>query len=139
MNALWQDLRYGARMLWKQPGFTLIAVVTLALGIGANTTIFSVLDALLLKPLPGIAAQERLVQIGMTTNGQGFNSVSFPDYRDYLAQNSTFAGLAAESEQQFHLGLPRDWKSNIPKPTQGAASAFFRSWTTPCGRPASRC
>ncbi|MGH9842432.1 MAG: ABC transporter permease, partial [Blastocatellia bacterium] len=107
MNTLWLDLRYGARMLWKQPGFTLIAVVTLALGIGANTTIFSVLDALLLKPLPGIAAQERLVQIGMTNNGQGFSSGSFPDYRDYLAQNSTFAGLAAESEQQFHLSTDK--------------------------------
>jgi len=107
MQTLWQDLRYGARMLLKQPGFTLIAVVTLALGIGANTTIFTLLDALLLKPLPGLAAQERLVQIGQTNNGQGFNSVTYADYRDYRDQNATFAGIAAESEQQFHLGTDK--------------------------------
>ncbi len=107
MQTLFQDLRYGARMLMKTPGFTLIAVFTLALGIGANTTIFSVLNAMLLKPLPGIADQERVVQIGMTTNGQGFNSVSYADYRDYRDQNSTFAGIAAESEQQFHFGADK--------------------------------
>jgi macrolide transport system ATP-binding/permease protein len=101
---LWQDLRFGVRMLMKQPGFTLIAVVTLALGIGANTTIFTVLNVFLLKPIPGITEQERLVRIGMTTNGQGFNSVSLADYRDYRDQNSTFAGIAAEGEKQFHLG-----------------------------------
>jgi putative ABC transport system permease protein len=61
MQTLVQDLRYGARMLMKNPGFTLVAVFTLALGIGANTTIFSVLNALLLKPVPGIADQERIV------------------------------------------------------------------------------
>ncbi|HKQ75466.1 MAG TPA: ABC transporter permease [Blastocatellia bacterium] len=104
MNVLWQDLRYGARMLMKHPGFTLVAVFTLALGIGANTTIFSVLNTLLLKALPGVVDQERIVQIGMTTNGQGFNSVSYADYRDYRDQNSTFTGIAAESEQQFHFG-----------------------------------
>src|SRR5262249_5262701 len=103
----WQDLRYGARMLMKTPNYTLIATLTLGLGIGANTTIFSALDALLLRPLPGVAEQKRLAQIGRTNRGRGFESVSYPDYLDYRNQNSTFAGIAAESEQQFHLGTDK--------------------------------
>ena len=65
MNQLWQDLRYGARMLIKQPGFTLIAALTLALGIGANTAIFSVINALILNP-PRIAEADRVASIWRT-------------------------------------------------------------------------
>ncbi|HEY7182209.1 MAG TPA: hypothetical protein VIC84_12350 [Blastocatellia bacterium] len=62
MNTVWQDLRYGARMLMKKPGFTLIAVITLAAGIAANTTIFSLTDALILRPF-NFQNQDRLVMI----------------------------------------------------------------------------
>ncbi|MBO0860441.1 MAG: ABC transporter permease [Chloracidobacterium sp.] len=107
MQSFLQDLRYGARMLLKRPGFTLIAAITLALGIGANTAMFSLLDALLLKPLPGVAEPDRLVQIGRTYNGVGFNTSAYADYRDFRDQNTTFTGIAAESDEAFHLGTDK--------------------------------
>jgi putative ABC transport system permease protein len=95
MQTLWQDLRFGARMLWKQPGFTLIAVITLALGIGANTAIFGVVNAVLLQPLP-FAEPGRLVWVwGNIRNGGNRASVSPLDYLDYRAQNTTFEQFAA--------------------------------------------
>jgi putative ABC transport system permease protein len=95
MRTLWQDLRYGARMLWKQPGFTLIAIITLALGIGANTAIFSVINALILHP-PHMADAERVVAIWRTPKdkrNEGF--VSYPDLQDWRALHGGFEAIAA--------------------------------------------
>ncbi len=91
MQTLFQDLRYGARMLLKKPGFTLIAVLTLALGIGANTALFSVINAVLLRPLP-FAQSERLVAIRNTDQASGENgfSVAWPNYQDWQAQTTPF-------------------------------------------------
>ena len=87
---LWQDMSYGARMLWKQPGFTLIAVMTLALGIGANTAMFSVVNAVLLRPLP-FPEPERL----MLVEAKGPDNFAAPDFRDLALQNRSFSHLGA--------------------------------------------
>jgi putative ABC transport system permease protein len=95
METMWQDLRYGARMLAKNPGFTLIATLTLALGIGMNTAIFSVVNAVLLRPLP-FSEPDRLVWAwGNIRNGGNRASVSPLDFVDYRAQNTTFEQFAA--------------------------------------------
>jgi putative ABC transport system permease protein len=96
MQTLWQDLRYGARMLMKNPGFTLIAISALALGIGANTAIFSVVNAVLLRPLP-YEESERLVVLYETNPQQGRDemSVSYPNFADWRAQSQSFEQLAA--------------------------------------------
>ncbi|HMZ17251.1 MAG TPA: ABC transporter permease [Blastocatellia bacterium] len=96
MQTLFQDLRYGVRMLLKKPGFTLIAIVTLALGIGANTAIFSVVNAVLLRPLP-YAEPERLVSLWETSrkNPAANSSVSYPNFYDWRAQSQSFERMAS--------------------------------------------
>jgi putative ABC transport system permease protein len=104
MQTLWQDLRYGARMLLKKPGFTLIAVITLALGIGANTAIFSVVNAALLRPLP-YAEPDRLAQLWETNIKRDlpFFAVSVPNYVSWKEQSQTFEQLAAWRRQGVNL------------------------------------
>jgi predicted permease len=101
METLMQDIRYGARMLMKNPGFLIIAVITLGLGIGANTAIFSMVDSLLLRPLP-VQDPGRVAVLAMRQkNGPLQTAFSFPDYRDIQSQSSeTFSGLAG-----YILGL----------------------------------
>jgi putative ABC transport system permease protein len=103
VETLWQDLRYGARMLLKAPGFTSIAVITLALGIGANTAIFSVVNAVLLRPFP-YEAPERLVILQESISGGAGITVSYPNFADWRAQNTVFSTMAAvRSLESFNL------------------------------------
>src|SRR5262245_28164272 len=99
---LWQDLRFGARMLAKKPGFTLIAAVTLALGIGANTAIFSVVNALLLRPLP-YAEAERLVLLAERTRDGERNGTPYPNFADWRTRAQSFAGMAMSGPESFNL------------------------------------
>ena len=116
-----QDLRYGLRMLRKSPGFSTIAILTLALGIGANTAIFSVVNAVLLKPLP-YAHPEQLVNI-WRTHGQGWvGSISIPDFDDWQSQNTDFEGMSAYTTSRFNLH-----GESAPQAVEGAAvsPSFF--------------
>jgi hypothetical protein len=100
MHRLWQDLRYSARMLWKQPGFTLVVVLTLSLGMGANGIIFSLVNALLLRPLP-VEKPTELAAIYTSDFSSGdLGPSSFLDYIDCRDRNRVFAGLVAYQPPQ---------------------------------------
>src|SRR5467141_902092 len=102
MNTLWQDVRYGLRMIAKSPGFTLLAV--LALGICANTTIFSLINGLILRPLAGVKEPERLVAVYTSDYSSGpYGGSSYPDYVDFRNQADAFSGLAAYEETVLNL------------------------------------
>jgi predicted permease len=95
MHGFWQDLRYGVRQLAQQHVVTVVAVLTLGLGIGVNTTVFSVANALLLRPLP-VSEPDRLVSVFTShVGGSPYDIVSFPDYRDLRERSASFSGLAA--------------------------------------------
>jgi predicted permease len=105
MQTFWQDLRYGARMLLKHKSFTAVAVVTLALGIGANTAIFSAADKLLLRSLPVKDPSELALVVGESVNPKFQSTVySYPDYVDYRARNEVFSGLLAFAQINARLG-----------------------------------
>jgi predicted permease len=102
LETLWADVRYGSRMLRKSQGFTTVAILTLALGIGANTAIFSVVDGVLLNPLP-YPQPEQLV--GMHESKPNFpqGSISYPNFRDWKKGNHTFAAIAIYRGRSFSL------------------------------------
>src|SRR5262245_14341653 len=101
-DEMFQDLRFGLRMLRKNPGFTAIAVFTLALGIGANTAIFSVVDGVLLKPLP-YPEPERLARVFQSITNFPKAPMSPADFRDYRERNATFESLAGYFRQDLEL------------------------------------
>ncbi len=122
MEALFQDLRYGLRGLRRSRGFTAVAVATLALGIGATTTIFSVLEGVLLRPLP-YPRSERLVQVWERTPEGGDFPASLPNFRDFRSGTRLLTGLAAADERALALtgkGVPERVKA------QAVSAEYFR-------------
>ena len=105
MSQLWQDLRYATRSLSRVPGFSLIAILTLALGIGANTAIFSVVNGVILKPLP-YPRPEQLVMITSQFPTMGFEQfwVSPPEYLEFRERNTSFQEVGAYLTTAVNIG-----------------------------------
>ena len=102
METFWQDLKYGVRMLARSPSFTAIAILTLALGIGANTVLFSVVNGVLLKPLPYLQP-DSLVSLAESTAEFESSSISYPNFLDWQRANSTFSSIAAYRGDDFTI------------------------------------
>src|ERR1043165_313930 len=130
METFWQDLRYGARMLFKNPGFALVAVVTMALGIGANTAIFSVVNAVLLRPLP-FNSPERLLSLGQTDaeDRASLAQFSFRNFADLREQTKTFERLAAYYNNS--VTLTGEGESARPRGAVATADLFPRRGVSP--------
>jgi len=105
MDALWKDLRYAFRMLTKTPGFTIVAVLALALGIGANTAIFSVFDGMLWRPLPAKNPNELVVLAAQTKGFEFPVNLSYPDFLDYRNLKQAFADVTAEVPSPVNLSV----------------------------------
>ncbi len=99
---LWQDLRYGARMLLKTPGFTAVAALSLAFGIGANTAIFSLVDKAMIRKLP-VEEPERLVVVSATSSRGLSTAFTYPDFADYRDGNQVFEGLVCYTQRALTL------------------------------------
>src|SRR6267143_5693473 len=102
MQTIWQDLRYGSRMLLKNPGITFVVILALALGIGANTAIFSVVNAVVLRPLPYEEA-DRLVFLNETSKVMDEISISYPDFTDWRKQNQVFEKIGVYNRDSYNL------------------------------------
>jgi putative ABC transport system permease protein len=105
LEALLLDLRYSLRRIKLSPLFTVIAALSLAIGIGANTAIFSLGNALLLRPIAGVQEQKRLVDVGRTQSGQGFDTVSYPNYVDLRDRTKTMEGIYAYDLEAAPMSL----------------------------------
>ena len=133
VEAITHDVRYALRWLWRSPGFAAVAVLSLGLGIGLNSAIFSVADALLFRPLP-VSAPEELVNVYSQGSDQlEFSTHSVPDFDDYRAQNTVFQDMAAHSMMVL---LPRQrCACSSLRPSKGATRACpsrsSASWILP--------
>lgn len=137
MTTLWHDTRTAARGLARRPGMVTVAVLTLALGIGASTTVFSWVRAFLLEPIIGIADQNRVVEVAALVPGQDFTSVSYPDFESYRDRTTSFAAMTVQGFSAVGLacdnGTERAWAEVVSASffdvlgVRPAAGRFFLS------------
>jgi len=126
LERFWQDLQYGFRMLIKNPGFTLVAVISLAIGIGANSAMFSLADGLILRPLP-VPHPNEIVTAGYDTSVGGFGSISasYRDYLDFRNTSKSFDGLLAHTSYSFGFSKGPDSPAQL-KMGMLVTGNFFR-------------
>src|SRR5271169_4116398 len=103
MDQMWQDLRHAVRGLRRSPAFAVAAILTLSLGIGANTAIFTLMNAILLRPLPGVENPGRLVTFKRLQLNNPDYSFAYPDFLDFQKQQKSFSGLAGECRTPLSL------------------------------------
>jgi predicted permease len=134
MGTIAKDLRYGLRMMAKNPGFTAVAVLTLALGIGANTTPFSVVNGVLLNPLP-YPQPDRLIALYSRTANSSRWSIPYPNFLDWVRDNRSFSALAAYREEDYNLTgkgeperVPGEMVSATFFPVRGVKPALGRTF-----------
>ncbi len=108
MSSLWQDVRYGARMLGRNPGLTVVAVLSIALGISANTTVFSWIYRSLFYPMGAVERAEEIVTLNTLTASGEMLSSSYPDFRDYRDRAKSLAGVLAFQDRPLNLGNGRE-------------------------------
>ncbi|HEX6052481.1 MAG TPA: ADOP family duplicated permease [Gemmatimonadaceae bacterium] len=132
LEALTQDLRYAVRGLRRSPGFTAIVIITLALGIGANTAMFAVIDRMMFRPFPLLRAPAEVHRVYLQTTYQGRTNANplfpFLRYRDLAAAARTVAAVAAHSEWRFAVG---DGDAAAPRKVVGVTPSFFRFFDAP--------
>jgi hypothetical protein len=103
MTSFWQDVRYSLRMLVKAPGYAAIAILTLALGIGANTTIFSWINSTLLNPIPGLATPSEVVSLSLGRGADNPFPFTYPDFEAMRDGQHSFAGLTGSNPTPMSL------------------------------------
>ena len=137
MRAIWKDIQYGCRMLAKSPSFTIIAVLTLALGVGANTAVFGVINGFFLRPLPGKDNGRLMVVAERRTSEEFYRMLSYLDYQEYRAKANAFSDMAGYMNDLVGLGADNHTERALVQHTTGnffsflglqpAAGRFFRA------------
>ncbi len=125
MREIWKDIQFGFRMLVKSPSFTIIAVLTLALGVGANTAVFGVINGFFLRPLPGKDNAQLMVVAAHRENEEFYRPISYPDYLDYKAKTDAYSDMTAYVNNLVGLTVDNHTERALAQHTAGNFFSFL--------------